>query len=336
MSPRAQEEETRVSAAGPSRQGRPWDSLPPETEDHDRRSLFQRLRSRIIRLAPPPVVRLLARPYIAGESRANAMKVVRDLYQRRGIHSTVDVLGEAIREPFETQAMLQEYLSLLDDLGRCPHANISIKLSALGQGLDESLCAENLEKLLTRAAALDQFVRFDMEDATTVDSTLAYYREFVPQFPKIGVVLQSRLFRTVQDVERLSSLKPGVRLCIGIYREKPDIAFQEKHAMKARLLELLEMMWEKGQYVGLATHDESVIRKALELAREMGKGPESWEIQMLLGVPRAGIQSELLEAGLKVRLYVPYGRHWYSYCLRRIEHNPEMASLVLRNLFLRR
>jgi len=278
-------------------------------------------------------VRRLAAPYIAGETRGEAMALVHRLRADRGLCSTVDVLGEAVTEAGETAAFLDEYVSALHDLAGCEYANISVKLSALGQGIDDELCARNLDILLGKAASVSQFVRFDMEDHTTVDSTLGFYRRFVGSYPRIGVVLQSRLFRTPGDVAALASLKPNVRLCIGIYRESEAIAFQGKDSMKSRMLELLRTMWENGQYVGLATHDERVIRRALALARELGKGPEAFEVQMLLGVPRTGLQQELMRMGLKVRLYVPYGRHWYQYCLRRLEHNPEMASLVVKNLF---
>lgn len=316
--------------------GRPWDLHPIEGgRAGGERSLIQRLRSRVVRLAPRPIVRALARPYIAGETRAEALALVERLWREKGLHSTVDVLGEAIEEIAQARAMMGEYMAALDDLGACPYANVSIKLSALGQGLDDRLCEENLEQLLTKAASYGQFVRFDMEDASTVDSTLEFYRRFVPRFPRIGVVLQSRLFRTPEDIRRLAGLRPNVRLCIGIYRESPEIALQDKHSMKLRLLEQLEMMWENGQYVALATHDERVIRQALAMAERKGIGPDAYEVQMLLGVPRAALQSELQRIGLKVRLYVPYGEQWYKYCLRRLEHNPEMASLVLRNLLSR-
>jgi proline dehydrogenase len=298
----------------------------------DERTLFAKLQARLVRLAPKPIVRKLAGPYIAGETRMDALTLVKRLHSEKGLFSTVDVLGEAATVAGETDVFLEEYMRLLDDLGRSPFGNISVKLSALGQGIDEALCAENLETLLKKAASLDQFVRFDMEDHTTVDSTLALYQRFVGRYPRIGVVLQSRLFRTREDVRRLSHLKPNVRLCIGIYRESPRIAIQDKPSMKSRMLELLEEMWTNGQYVALATHDEKVVRRALAMARKMGKGPEAFEVQMLLGVPRAALQDEILGMGLRVRLYVPYGRHWYHYCLRRLEHSPEMASLVIKNL----
>ncbi|MBI3449091.1 MAG: proline dehydrogenase family protein [Acidobacteria bacterium] len=305
---------------------------PPAPPRLDKRSLLQRARSRLVKLAPKPIVRRLAAPYIAGETRGEAMALVHRLRADRGLCSTVDVLGEAVTHAGETAAFLDEYVSALEDLAGCEYANISVKLSALGQGIDDALCARNLEVLLRKAASVNQFVRFDMEDHTTVDSTLGFYRKFAGRHPRIGIVLQSRLFRTPADVAALSPLRPNVRLCIGIYRESEAIAFPDKDSMKSRLLGLLRTMWENGQYVGLATHDERVIRRALALARELGKGPEAFEVQMLLGVPRAGLQEELMKMGLKVRLYVPYGRHWYQYCLRRLEHNPEMASLVVKNL----
>jgi len=312
-----------------------WDAITP-TEGGaggDGHGLMQRLKSRVMRLAPRPVVKLLANPYIAGEKRHQAIDLARGLHERNGLSSTLDVLGESIRDAAESRAMLDEYIAMLDDLGRVPYANISIKLSALGQLLDEELCAENLDRLLSHAEKYEQFVRFDMEDHTTTDSTLGFYRRFVQRYPRIGPVLQSRLHRTVEDVEALAPYKPNVRLCLGIYREPADIALQDKPSMKQRLLELLEMMWDNGQYVAIATHDEAVLRRALALAEQMGKTPADFEVQMLLGVPRAPIQREILDRGIRVRRYVPYGDHWYQYCLRRLENNPEMARMVLGNLF---
>lgn len=290
------------------------------------------LKSRIFRLAPRPLVRLFASPYIAGETRADAVRLVGEIHARRGLYSTIDVLGEAIHDAAEAGAMLDEYLAILDEAAPMDFANISVKLSALGQSIDEDLCVRHVEKLLDRAARHGRFVRFDMEDHTTVDSTLRIYRHFAPRFPLIGPVLQSRLHRTERDIRDLAPLRPNVRLCIGIYNEPSEIALVSKPAMKERLLGMLETMWANGQYVAIATHDESVIRRALALADRMAVPPSGYEVQMLLGVPRARIQEEVKARGVKVRLYVPYGRHWYHYCLRRLEHNPEMARMVLGNL----
>lgn len=316
--------------------GRAWDNLPPQESGSTDRGLVQRVRSKLVRMIPRPLVRALAGPYVAGETRAEAVALVRRLQGTRRLFSTVDVLGEDIKEPEEAREMLEEYLAILEDLGGSPYANISVKLSALGQALSEEMCAENLEILLLRAADRGVFVRFDMEDHTTTDSTLRLYRRFVARYPGIGPVLQSRLHRTEQDIQALAPLKPNVRLCIGIYHEPSDISLTDKRAMKERLLQLLELMWSNDQYVAIATHDEAVIHRALALADRMGKTAADYEVQMLLGVPRAEIQGEVQLRGVKVRLYVPYGRHWYAYCLRRLDGNPEMARMVIGNLLRRR
>ncbi len=325
----------KVSSASPDPPSS-WDNLPatiPSTSDAP--GVLRRLRSLMMRLAPRPLVRALARPYVAGETRAEAIALARTLHDGKGLMSTLDVLGEAITEPEESRRMLQEYEGILDDLGRCPFANISIKLSALGQALDEELCARQLQTLLDHAARYGQFVRLDMEDHTTTDSTLRLYRRFCGAYPRLGIVLQARLHRTARDVDELAPLKPNVRLCLGIYREPPEIALQDKPAMKERLLELLATMWENGQYVALATHDEAVIESAMEMAARMGKKPAELEVQMLLGVPRERIRQWLRARGVKVRLYVPYGTQWYHYCLRRLDNNPDMARMVLLNLLRR-
>jgi proline dehydrogenase len=285
-----------------------------------------------MRVAPRSLVRLFASPYIAGETRAQAVDLVRALHETRGLHGTIDLLGEQIADATQARAMLDEYLAMLDDLRAIPYANVSVKLSALGQAFDEDLCARNVEVLLERAAGYGQFVRFDMEDHTTTDSTLNIYRRFVVKYPRIGPVLQSRLHRTERDIRDLAPLKPNVRLCIGIYNEPPEIALTSKPEMKERLLGLLETMWANGQYVGIATHDEALIRKALGLADRLGKGPADYEVQMLMGVPRGQIHNEVMARGAKVRLYIPYGTDWYQYCLRRLDSNPEMARMVLGNL----
>ena len=313
-----------------------WEQTQSGAADLAERSLAVRLKSRLVRMVPRPLVRMLASPYIAGETRDQAVALVRRLHESRGLCSTVDVLGEDIKDEAEARAMLDEYLAILEDLRPMPHANISIKLSALGQALDEDLCARNLETLLARAAAHDQFVRFDMEDHTTTDSTLRLYRRFVGRYPRIGPVLQTRLNRTEQDIRELAPLRANVRLCIGIYREPPEIALVDKREMKERLARLLEFLWSNGQYVAIATHDEPLIRRALALADRMGRTSSHYEVQMLLGVPRQEIQKEIQKRGVKVRLYVPYGRQWYAYCLRRLEGNPEMARMVVGNLLRRR
>jgi proline dehydrogenase len=193
-----------------------------------------------------------------------------------------------------------------------------------------------MRELMELARECGQFMRIDMEDHTTTDSTLRIYRRLREQgLHHCGVVLQSRLYRTREDILRLADLKPNVRLCIGIYREPSAIALQDKGAMKRHLLELLAQMWENGQHVAVATHEEWVIREAISMARSMGKPMEQVEVQMLLGVPRLALKRELIRAGVRVRLYVPYGEQWHAYSMRRLENNPDMMGMVAWNVLTR-
>jgi proline dehydrogenase len=293
----------------------------------------QRIFARSLRILPKSVVKIFASRYIAGETLEEGVTKARALHEAHGIHSTLDVLGEDVRTRAHVEAYHREYRSLIASIADLPFANVSIKLSALGQLLDEEECIERTEDILKRAAEVGTFVRFDMEDHTTTDSTLRIYRTLRERgYTNLGVVLQSRLFRTTEDLEDLAELKPNVRLCIGIYREPPEIALQEKPAMKRRMLELLEGMWANSQHVALATHEEWCIREALTIAERMHISKPEIEVQMLLGVPSLPLQKELIAQGIRVRLYVPYGRQWYAYSMRRLENNPDVFLSVLKSL----
>ncbi len=311
-----------------------WGKAPPHPLS--RPSLarrFQRLFARSLRILPKVVVKIFAARYIAGETVADGVAKARELYEAHGIHSTLDILGEDVRTPAHVEEYHREYRNLIASIAELPFANVSIKLSALGQLLDEEDCMQRTEDILNRAAQVDTFVRFDMEDHTTTDSTLRIYRTLRERgYTNLGIVLQSRLFRTTEDLENLSDLQPNVRLCIGIYREPPQIALQDKPEMKRRMLELLEGMWMNSQHVALATHEEWCIREALKIAERLQIPKPKIEVQMLLGVPSLPLQKELIEQGIRVRLYVPYGQQWYAYSMRRLENNPDVFLSVLKSL----
>jgi proline dehydrogenase len=293
---------------------------------------MHRLVVRLLKAVPKSFVRLAASPYIAGETLQHALTTADKLQQKKGLHSTLDVLGEAVTTQQDIDEYFGEFQRLISELRGRPYANVSIKLSALGQQQNEVACLQRIRALVRQAREVDSFVRLDMEDHTTVDSTLRIYRKLREEFDNVGIVLQSRLFRTVQDVEDLSSLVPNVRLCIGIYPESAQIALTDKVAMKSRMVEILETLWRNGQHVGLATHEEWVIRESLRLAERLGKPLDQVEVQMLLGVPRDALQQELRARGVKVRIYVPYGRNWHAYSMRRLEHNPDMLKMVAGNV----
>jgi proline dehydrogenase len=205
---------------------------------------------------------------------------------------------------------------------------VSIKPTALGLNLSYDRCRENLETVLREAARYGNFVRIDMEDSSTTSETLRMYRELRESgFDNVGVVLQAYLRRTLDDIRALADLKPNVRLCKGIYVEPASIAFIEYEAVRANYVRSLDALLAAGAYVGVATHDEWLIGEALK--RVAGMSPGDYEFQMLLGV-RKRRADELVAAGDRLRVYVPFGEHWYQYSLRRLQENPAMAGTIAK------
>jgi len=290
-------------------------------------TLLDRAIVRLLPAVPKPVVQLFSERYIAGETLHEAERVVHRL-NAKGKRATIDVLGEDVTNPEEAQAIVQAYVDALDSIAEQRlDSNISVKPTALGLDLAIELFHDNLEILVSRAQTYGTFVRIDMEDSSTTDDTLHTYRRLREEgHENVGVVLQSHLRRTYDDVRSLADLKPNVRLCKGIYVEPPSIAFTDDDAIRANFLRCLDALLEIGAYVGIATHDEWLIRESLERV-ESREG--RYEFQMLLGV-RERRATELVAEGHPLRVYVPYGRHWYQYSLRRLQENPAMAGTVAR------
>jgi proline dehydrogenase len=294
-------------------------------------ALLDRAIVRLLPAVPKPVVQLLSSRYIAGPTLDDAIRVVGRLNEK-GKLATVDVLGEEIASPDEAGAVAGQYhdvLARLDEENL--DATISIKLTALGLDVDADLCRANLEAVVVDAAARGRFVRIDMEDSSTTDRTLALHRELRDEgHENLGVVLQAYLRRTLDDVPGLDN----VRICKGIYVEPADLAFQDFHEVRASYVRCLEALVAQGAYVGIATHDEYLIGQALRIVGDAGLPPDRYEFQMLLGV-RPDRADELVAAGHRLRVYVPYGTHWYEYSVRRLQENPKIAGYVARDLATR-
>jgi proline dehydrogenase len=283
------------------------------------------LDSAIVRLLPAvprPVVRRIADRYIAGETLDEAVAVVRRL-NADGKSATIDVLGEEVTRPYEASDIVRAYHDVFEAIQEHRlDSNVSVKLTGLGLKLGYKLCRRNLRTVVEHAAEVHNFVRIDMEDSSTTDDTLRLYRELRESgLDNVGVVLQARLKRTPADVAALADLRPNVRLCKGIYLEPPTIAWTSFERIRAAFVNCLELLVEPASYVGIATHDEFLIAESKRIAGER------YEFQMLLGV-REQLGGELVKSGERLRIYVPFGRRWYEYSLRRLHENPKIAGYI--------
>ena len=283
---------------------------------------------RLLPAVPRPVVRRISARYIAGEELDDALRVVRGLNDD-GKLATIDVLGEEIAEPDEARAIAMAYRETFEAIERGRlDSNVSVKPTALGLKLGYDLFRSNLLDVVRHAAERGNFVRIDMEDSSTTDDTLRLYRELRAEgFDNVGVVVQARLKRTLADLRELADLRPNVRLCKGIYLEPAEIAYRDFDSIRASFVQALEELVELGCYVGIATHDEWLLEQGQRLVAARALGREQYEFQMLLGV-RPGLGDQLVRGGHRLRIYTPFGRHWYAYSLRRLQENPKIAGYI--------
>ena len=246
--------------------------------------------------------------------------------------ATVDVLGEEITTADEAAVIVDAYRQALARIDAdALDANVSVKLTGFGLGLDEALVRRNLRAVVDDAARRGRFVRVDMEDSTTTTRTLELVGELQASgHDNVGAVVQAYLRRTLDDLPGLAN----VRLCKGIYVESPTIAYREYEAVRANYRRCLEALVEQGSYVAIATHDEALISHALDVVRRAGVPRDRYEFQMLLGV-RPERADGLVTDGHRVRIYVPYGRQWYEYSVRRLQENPAVAGHVARDTMSR-
>lgn len=292
-------------------------------------SLFDSLVAAALPLTPKFVVGKVARTYIAGETIADAVATIREL-NAKGIKTTVDVLGEFIEDFSEARATADEYTRMLAAIEKEGlDSSVSIKLTAFGLLLDEAACGEIVTKLCEDAASCGNYVRVDMEDTPCTDRTLSLVRRLHTAGLPVGTVLQAYLRRTDDDAQALADEGISVRLCKGIYREPPELAYQDREEIRDSYRRNLRTLLSGTAKVAIATHDEVLVSDAQALLRELGTPPERYEFQMLLGV-REWLRDQILAAGHPLRIYVPYGAAWYGYSVRRLRENPAIAGHVFR------
>jgi proline dehydrogenase len=284
---------------------------------------------------PKSIVRRFASRYIAGEEFTDAVRVVREL-NSRGIMATLDVLGEHITKKEEAIAARDEILKVVSTIKKENlNSNVSIKLTQLGLKLDKQFCFHNVRQIVQAAKEIENFVRIDMEESAVTDDTIWVYREIRKQFSNSGIALQAYLHRTGTDAKDLIDSGWGnFRLCKGIYIEPESIAFKRHDEINKNYTAVLQAMFDRKAYVGIATHDPELVTSAYRLVGQYGLKKTEYEFQMLLGV-RPDLRDKILRDGHRLRLYVPFGKQWYQYSIRRFKENPQVAGHVIKALFSR-
>jgi proline dehydrogenase len=279
------------------------------------------------------LARRFASRFVAGETVDSAVAALRDI-NGAGISATLDLLGESVAHADEARHARVTYLEVLDRIRAAGAlANVSVKLTQMGLDVDEALCVANLRAIIARAKSYDSFVRLDMEQSGYTDKTLQLFKQtFHPEFGNaVGVVLQSYLRRTAGDVEDMIALGARVRLCKGAYKEPESVAFPAKRDVDANYVACMERLLERGTYPGIATHDEKIIAHAKAFTRARSIPPARYEFQMLYGV-RRDLQHGLRREGYNLRVYVPFGAHWYPYLLRRLAERPANVLFIVGNV----
>ena len=279
------------------------------------------------------LARKLASRFVAGETVDEAVATLRDL-NSSNLSASLDLLGESVLHAEEAQRACKTYLDVLDRIHAArANANVSVKLTQMGLDIDEQLCLGNMRSIIRTAKQHDSFVRIDMEQSSYTARTLQLFADvFYPEFGNaVGVVLQSYLRRTAADVDAMIGLGARVRLCKGAYQEPEDVAFPKKTDVDANYIACMERLLERGNYPGIATHDVAIIDHAKAFAKKKGIPAQRYEFQMLYGV-RRDLQYRLRREGYNLRVYVPFGTHWYPYLMRRLAERPANIAFITTNI----
>lgn len=297
--------------------------------------LFNRLIVKMIPLLPQAIVWIFSRRYVAGTTWESGVNKSRRLNEIK-VRATMDMLGEEIFTLSEAVSATEACMHVLEvQKSEKLDASLSIKLTGLGLRIDKEACYQNVRQIVAKAKTLNNFVRIDMEDASTTDDTLEIYRRIRSEFDNCGAVIQACLKRSETDVRQL--IDAGIadlRICKGIYLEPAEIAYQDREEVRKNFIRLIGMMLGSHSYIGIATHDAHVVDRAIGLIDELRCSHENYEFQMLLGVTEK-MRDDLVQQGHPMRVYVPFGEQWYAYSMRRLKENPQIAGHIIKNIFTR-
>lgn len=295
-------------------------------------SVFNNIIVKATELLPKSIVGYFAKKYIAGESLEQAVTLVK-LLNSKNIFTTMDVLGESIKNKDEAIAAKNEALKVLDAIQKNNlKSNLSIKPTQMGLSISEDFAYSQVEELVVKAKGMGSFVRIDMEDSSTTDTTINLFKRLNQKYDNVGIVIQSYLMRSMNDIRELNKFGTDYRLCKGIYIESPAIAYKDKQKVRDNYLDLLKLILKEGNYVGIATHDDYLIEHSYQLIKDMNIPKENFEFQMLLGV-KENLRDKINTDGFKIRIYVPFGKDWYAYSIRRMKENPHIAGQIFKSIF---
>lgn len=302
--------------------------------------MLNKLISNILPYMPKSLVWQFSKEYIAGETIEDAIKASKKLNEE-GILTTIDILGEFIKNLDEAEANKFEYLEVIDAAEKAGvQGNYSLKPTFFGLLLDKEVAYSHIREIVAKAASYDNFVRIDMEDSPCTDLEIELFRRIKKEFPNnVGLVFQSYLKRTHQDIKNLKDLHSdeiplNFRLCKGIYVEPASISYKNYDEINEHFLQDIELMIQEGMYPAIATHDKPIIEGSYKLIEKYNVPKEKYEFQMLYGVTPA-LRKSILDKGHKMRVYVPFGKQWFGYCTRRVKENPKMASVIMKAIFIK-
>ena len=295
--------------------------------------LINYLIIQIIPFLPKIFVRLVASPYIAGITDDQMLINVKKLNDK-GYDVAIDILGEHVTTDRDATQITERYANLYDRIAsQGLDANLSIKLSHIGQDLGYELVRKNLMILVNAAKKHNNFLRLDMENSPYTSETINLYKKAFEIYPNVGIVLQAYMHRSIDDIDMLANKVFNVRICKGIYIENEDIAYRGYEKIRSNYIALVQRALTKGSYVGIASHDEYLIDTLYAWIKDNKISPSQYEFQVLHGVPMEKKLQQLIKEGNKVRVYVPYGDNWYDYSVRRLKENPKMAGYIIKNIF---
>lgn len=296
---------------------------------------FNNLIARVLPFVPKPIVGIFSRQYIAGEKLDDAIREIKALMSQ-GACATIDLLGEAVKQKTDSLKAVEMYQQIL----RAIHdekldANISVKPTQMGLQLDQEFCYNNIKTLVEEAKKINSFVRIDMEDSSCTDATIDIYLRLIKDYSNVGTVLQSYMRRLMDDVNRLIPHQANLRLCKGAYYwETREVVYKDPEIINHSFIYALEKLLSNRCYVGIATHDEKLVYAGLKLIDQLKLKPDEYEFQMLYGVDPE-LRRIIIKAGHRLRVYVPFGKEWFAYSIRRLKENPKMVSYIFKNTFNR-